>query len=149
MQSEALPIRRALVTDDLLSRSEMAHKALMGGVRAINGYPRLILKLKVRKNIRYRTIQMRPCFCDGGVLLAKGNCPVHHSWPSISRRVAPVDLLFPSLHRENLNRTLKASLTTLATPEAHGYTDYCFRRGAVMEMKGPGKTLAQIMATAG
>ena len=97
----------------------------------------------------YRTIQIRPCSCDGGILVGPGFCPVRHFWPSVTRGADPGELLTRSIQNRNLNRILKASIGTPAIPEADSYTTYCFRSGAVKEMKRTGKTHARITTSAG
>ena len=72
----------------------MHHKAIMG-IRSFGGEIRLVLKLKVRKNMRYRNIQIRPCFRQGRIPVEEGLCPVHHFRPLVTRRVTHGDLLFP------------------------------------------------------
>ena len=148
VQSECLPIRRAEIMVDLFDRAPAAYPALIG-LRIIGNEQRLILKLARRKNQRYGSILMRPCFCSGGILVPRQLCPVHVIWPLICQRTEPSGLLFPSLQRANLNRILKASLRAAGFPMAERYTMYCFRRGCLMEMKKSNATVAQIMRTAG
>ena len=147
VQSEGLPMRRANLNDDILRRTPQKQQALIG-LREVAGDQRLVLKLNTRKNTRYGSINMRPCFCEGGVLVPRSLCPVHVAWPIIRARVLLGGLLFPSLQRTNLNRVLKAIMGKIGFPESERYTTYAFRRGCLMEMKRSQATVAQIMKTA-
>ena len=148
VQSEGIPIRRASLYDPLLERVPQKYPALIG-VRDIGGESRLILKLSTRKNTRYGAILMRPCFCQGSILVPESLCPVHVIWPSIRERVLPNELVFPSLQRTNLNRMLKTVLAKIGFNQAERYTMYAFRRGCLMEMKRAQSTVSEIMRTAG
>ena len=148
VQSEGIPIRRASLYEPLLERAPQLHPALIG-VRDVGGESRLILKLSTRKNTRYGAILMRPCFCQGSVLVPGSLCPVHVIWPIIRERVLPNDLIFPSLQRTNLNRMLKVVMAKIGFSQAERYTMYAFRRGCLMEMKRAQSTVSEIMRTAG
>ena len=92
---------------------------------------------------------MRPCFCNGGILVPSSLCPVHVVWPLIRARIGIHELLFPTLQGSNLNRILKAALAKAGFPNANRYTMYCFRRGCLAEMKRSKSTVGEIMKTAG
>ena len=92
---------------------------------------------------------MRPCFCEGGVLVPGSLCPIHIVWPTIRAHVLPGEFLFPNLQRSNLNRILKAVMARIGFKDAEKYTTYAFRRGCLMEIKRSQSTVAQIMKTAG
>ena len=148
VQSECLPIRRAGFKGDLLKRTPQTPQALIG-LGDVNGDRRLVPKLNTRKNCRYGSILMRPCFCEGGVIVPGSLCPIHVAWPAICSRVLPGELISPSLQRANLNRVLKTVMNKLGYPDSERYTTYAFRRGCLMEMKRSNSTVAQIMKTAG
>ena len=82
-------------------------------------------------------------------MVPRSLCPVHSIWPLIRVRVAPHELLFPSLQRSNLNRILKAALLASGFHESNRYTMYCFRRGCLTEMKRSQSTVGEIVKTAG
>ena len=148
VRSEGLPIRRASLMEPLLEGVPQRFQALMG-IRDVAGSSRLILKLSTRKNSRYGSILMRPCFCHGSVLVPGSLCPVHAVWPIIRERVLPNDPLFPSRQRTNLNRVLKTTLGNIGFEQAEKYTTYALRRGCLMEMKRAQSTVSEIMRTAG
>ena len=149
MQPEALPARRAFVTDDPQPRADMEHKALLG-IRSIDGHPRLIPKLRVRRNMPYRTILMRPCFRSVNVLVGRGIFPALPSllaYANPARRSGRANI--HSIQNKSLSRILKADIHTLDMPSDNRYATYCFCSGAVMGTKSPGETQPRIMATAG
>ena len=98
VQYEGLTTRRALVADDLHPCATVKHKSLMG-IRSFDGNLRLPLKLKVRGDRRYGTIEIRPCFCTGAVLADSCFCSVCHFWPAVSRRADPGDFIPPTSPR--------------------------------------------------
>ena len=148
VQSECLPLRRARLIDPLLSKVKQNEKALIG-LRTFNDETRLVLKLSTRKNTRYGSIMMRPCFCHSDSFVPASLCPIHRVWPLIRQRVEPGAMIFPSLQGNNLNRILKQALFNSQFPDSRLYTMYCFRRGALMELKRSKSTLGVIMKTAG
>ena len=89
VQSEGLPMRRATLQGDILQRVPQKHQALIG-LRGVAGDQRLVLKLNTRKNTRYGSIIMRPCFCEGGILVhgpLSGSCGLaHHSGSCLTGR---------------------------------------------------------------
>ena len=148
VQSECLPIRRGGINDRILERTPRDSPALLG-IREFHGETRLVLKLNTRKNCRYGIILMRPCFCDGGVLVPGSLCPIHAVRPAIRGRVLPGELISPSLQGSNINRILKAVFSKIGPPDAEKYTTYAFRRGCLVGLKRSQSTVSQITKTAG
>ena len=105
--SEGIPIRRAALTDIILTKSPQSTMALMG-IRFIDKLPRLILKLKKRKLNKTGVKMTRPCFRDGEGLVPQGLCPIHDFWPLVQRSIMPGNELFPTLRGKNINRILKS-----------------------------------------
>ena len=93
MQPDALAIRRAIGTGDS-PPSPRSGAQCASGARSPEGHVRLAPKLKVRRNMRYRTTQLAPYLCDGGVVLGMGVFPPAISG-SIDRRTDPGDLVSP------------------------------------------------------
>ena len=148
VQSEGLPMKRASSIDRLSDKSPTNDQSLIA-IRDVAGEDRLILKLRTRKNIRHNSIIMRPCFCNGSVIATRGLCPVHDFWPAVRRATDIGSYLFASIRRKNLNRILKASLTSIEVTDAHRYSLRGFRRGCIMEIKRSGSTLGVILGTGG
>ena len=151
LPSEALPVVRASLTDDLLKRTPLPGDcpALIGTRFLADSSERVVLKLRSRKATRGGAILMRPCFCDTDDLGAKGICPIHDWWPAVCSSTSWGEPLFPSLRSKNINRILKGMLRSLKVPEADSYSTHAFRRGASMELKGSGSTFAQVLKTVG
>ena len=139
---------RASNNDRIDDRSPTKMPSLIG-IREIAGEDRLVLKLKKRKNNRYGSVLMRPCFCNGSIIGQKGLCPVHDFWPAVRRHTAIGEPLFPSLIKRNANRILKGTLASLSIIDAERYTLKGFRRGCIMEIKRSGSTLGVILGTGG
>ena len=135
--SEALQLRRAYADDPLTVFSPQREKAIIG-VRFDGDEPFLIVKLAWRKNLPGGCILRHPCFCNLTNAKAKKLRPVHIFWKNIRSRVAPGAQLFVAVNRRNFNRTLKAALARMGTPEAERYSSHAFRRGASQELKESG-----------
>ena len=148
LPSEALPLRRALADESLLSDEPPSSKAVIG-LRDFDGHQRLILKLSHRKNERNCFTAMRPCFCSANALLPRHNCPIRIFWAQVLRTTHPGPPLFPTLGNKNINRRLRAIFARLGIPGAERYSTHCFRRGAANAILQSGSTLAEIMRTAG
>ena len=149
LPSEALPARRAAAGDSLLSRHPLPHQAVLSLRSMPDGQQCLVLKLRTRKHVRSGAVLFRPCFCNGVVLASAGLCPIHDFWRVA---IATNDLdspLFPSLINRNINRVLKGTLRTMGVEDSECYSTHCFRRGASMELKRSGSTLAQVLKTVG
>ena len=151
LPSEALPAIRASPADELIKRSPLSGsvQALIGTRFLPDDSERLVLKLRSRKATRGGAIIMRPCFCDADDLGGKGFCPVHDFWPAVCSSSLWGEELFPSLRSRNINRILKGMLRSMGIPEAESFSTHAFRRGASMELKNSGSTLAQILKTVG
>ena len=148
VQSEGIPAIRASSNDRILDRSPIKAQSLIG-LRDIGGEDRLVLKLTKRKNNRYGSVLMRPCFCGGNIIGDTGICPVHDFWPAVRRHTAIGSALFPSLLKKNVNRVLKGTMCSLQVEDAERYTLKGFRRGCIMEIKRSGSTLGVILGTGG
>ena len=151
LPSEALPVCRASSQDDLLKRTPLPDgtPALIGCRFLQDDSERVVLKLRSRKATRGGAILMRPCFCDADDLGGKGICPLHDWWPAVCRSTSWGEPLFPAHRSKNINRILKGMLRSMGVAEAASYSTHAFRRGASMELKGSGSTLAQVLKTVG
>ena len=141
-------MKRALFTDDLLSGRPLHSQSVLGIVEE-ESCPKLVLKLRKRKNVKKGMILVRPCLCKGAILNSRGLCPVHRFWPIIKRLTKPGEDIFPSLIRSNLNRILKAVFAKVGFTDSESYSSKCFRRGCSNAMKDSNSTLGQIMRAAG
>ena len=92
---------------------------------------------------------MRPCFCDGDDMGGMGICPIHDFWPIACQNSLWGEPLFPAHRSRNINRILKGMLRSMGVAEAASYSTHAFRRGASMELKSSGSTLAQALKTVG
>ena len=115
--SEALPLVRALPTDELLSDQHPSSGALIG-LREFDGQQRLILRLARRKNAKFGFTDMRPCFCGANVLLPKRNCPINFFWASVLKRTEPGSPLFPHFGGKNSNRILRKTMERIGIADA-------------------------------
>ena len=151
LPSEALPVVRASLTNELLNRTPLPDgaPALIGSRFPLDGSERIVLKPRSRKATRGGAILMRPCFCDADDLGGKGICPIHDRWHAVCSSTMWGEPLFPFHCSKNINRILKGMLRSLNIPEADSYSTHAFRRGASMELKGSGPTLAQVLKTVG
>ena len=151
LPSEALPAVRASPSDELIKRSPLpgTFQALIGTRFLPDDSERLVLKLRSRKSTRGGAIIMRPCFCDADDLGGKGICPIHDFWPAVCSSSLWGEDLFPTLRSRNINRILKGMLRSMKIPDADSFSTHAFRRGASMELKNSGSTLAQILKTVG
>ena len=151
LPSEALPAHRASPAAELLRRSPLPidSPVLIGSRFLPDGSERLVLKLRTRKATRGGAILMRPCFFEGGDLGGTGICPVHDFWPTVCASSLWGEPLFPTLRSRNINRILKGMLRSMNIADADSYSTHAFRRGASMELKCSGSTLAQVLKTVG
>ena len=149
LPSEALPARRAAAGASLLTRHPLPRQSVLGLRSMPDGQQCLVLKLRTRKHVRSGAVLFRPCFCSGAVLASAGICPIHDFWRIVVESYAQDSPLFPSLIKRNINRILKGALRSTHVDESESYTTHCFRRGASMELKRSGPTLAQVLKTVG
>ena len=146
--SEGLCMKRARFDHDLVSRRPLDSQSILGIVDD-DSAPKLVLKLKKRKNAKMGMILIRPCLCQGSIINPRNLCPVHRIWPIIKRTIRPGDFIFPQYVKSNINRIIKAVMAKLSIPDSELYTSKCFRRGCSNAMKDSDSTLGQIMRAAG
>ena len=128
---ESMPDVRASPHDALLSRTRLPRQSALGLRTLPDVEKRLVPKIMTRIHVSGGAVLMRPCFCYADALAARGIGQIH-DFRRIARdsagRGAP---LFFSLGKNDINRILRGTLTTMGVEEAQSYSAHAFRGGGI------------------
>ena len=111
--------------------------------------PKLMPKLRKRKNVRAGMVLILPCLCSGSILNDRCFCPAHRFLPIITRTVRPGAEIPPRYGKSNINRVVKAVFDKLEFSDSDRFTSKCFRRGCSNAMGDSDSALCQITRAAG
>ena len=146
--SEGLCMRRATIDMDLVTRERLPFRSIFGIVDE-EVCPKLVLKLRKRKNSKAGMVLVRPCSCGGTVINPRGYCPVHRFWPIIIQFTRTGEFIFPKYRKSNINRIPRAAYAKISIDQVNRFAAKCFRLGCSNAMKDSDSTLGQIMRADG
>ena len=145
---DALPLIRS-TKDGKLPDSDIHISKALVGLRKRDGLTFLLTHLCHRWNGREGGVMLRPCLCSGAIFLGPFFCPIRDSRRQAGKFTNHEDELAPKLRKSDINRTPKATLSSLEVTDSQRFHHHAFRRVAAKAILNAGGSLIGIMNAGG